>query len=79
MNGPEFVGTAELFRVSDVALFALKFDRGDRVARDLHFGEPGGERLLVGGFHDAEDFAFGEVAEAAVGFYDRVVLGGFGE
>jgi len=68
-----------LFRLDDIAFVALELDRRDRITGNLHFGEPGGERFFVRGFHHAEDFAFGEVAEAAIGFDHRIVLGGFGE
>src|SRR6266498_4682856 len=52
--------------------FELYFRNG--VKRHSHLLEPGGDGVLIGRFHHADRFAFGQVGEAAITFDGRVLL-----
>lgn len=63
-----------LLCIRDGAAFTFQLNRGDSISGGLHFVQPGGEVLLVGSFHHAEELLIGEIAEATSRIDDGIVL-----
>src|SRR4030095_2622362 len=58
----------------DAATVAFQLHFGDAVKRHAHLREPGCDCVLIGSFHHADGFAFGQVGKAAITLDGLVLL-----